>query len=129
MTGTLPLCPFIRAATKEEVLFHKSIIRIFMVGQDQLETNLFQLFVHPETSEWFSKIPVIIFEVNIAAEQKETLVTIFFVSYKFHCLQLFYCPRCPITVPVSLLANHKSKWNRVSFQALSLNWHRAAFKY
>jgi len=26
----------------------------FMVYQDRLETNLFQLFAHPENSEWFS---------------------------------------------------------------------------
>jgi len=30
-----------------------------------------QLFVHPENSEWFSIIFVIIFKVNIVAEQKQ----------------------------------------------------------
>jgi len=37
----------------------------------RLKTNLLQLFAHPEESEWFSKIFVIIFEVNIVAEQKQ----------------------------------------------------------
>jgi len=40
-----------------------------MVDQDRLETNLLQLFVHPEDSEWFSTISVILFEVSIVAEQ------------------------------------------------------------
>jgi len=37
----------------------------------RLETNLLQLFAHPEDSEWFSIIFVIIFEVNTVAEQKQ----------------------------------------------------------
>jgi len=43
-----------------------------MVYQNRLETNLLQLFGHLENSEWFSIIPVIIFEVNIVNEQKQT---------------------------------------------------------
>jgi len=43
-----------------------------MVYQDQLETNLLQLFGHPESSEWFSIISVIIFEVSVVDEQKQT---------------------------------------------------------
>jgi len=43
-----------------------------MVYQDQLEINLFQLFGHPENSEWFSTIFVISFGVNIVDEQKQT---------------------------------------------------------
>jgi len=31
-----------------------------------------QLFTHPLHSEWFSALSVIIFEVNIVAEQKQT---------------------------------------------------------
>jgi len=42
-----------------------------MVYQDRIETNLLQLFVHPETSEWFFIISGIIFEVNIVADQKQ----------------------------------------------------------
>jgi len=49
-----------------------------MVYQDLLETYLLQLFRHSENSKWFSIISVIIFEVNIIDEQKQTeLVTIF----------------------------------------------------
>jgi len=43
----------------------------FMVYQDRIETNLLQLFAKQENSEWFSIISVIIFEVNIVAEQKQ----------------------------------------------------------
>jgi len=35
------------------------------------ETNLLQLFAHPETSEWLSIIYVISLEVNIVTEQKQ----------------------------------------------------------
>jgi len=44
----------------------------FMVYHDRLETNLMQLFRYLENSEWFSIIPVIIFEVNTVDEQKQT---------------------------------------------------------
>jgi len=37
-----------------------------MVYQDCIETNLLQLFAHPENSEWFSIIYVIVFEVNMS---------------------------------------------------------------
>jgi len=36
----------------EGVPFHKSILSNFMVYQDRLETNLLQLFAHPENPEW-----------------------------------------------------------------------------
>jgi len=42
-----------------------------MVYQYPLKTNLLQLFARPENSEWFSIISVIIFDVNIVAEQKQ----------------------------------------------------------
>jgi len=48
-----------------------SIAGNFMVYQDRLETNLLQLFAHPETSERFSVISDTAFEVNIAAGQKQ----------------------------------------------------------
>jgi len=64
-----------------------------MVYQDQLETNLLQLFEHPENSEWFSKISVISFEVDIVDEQKQTeLGTIFLFFISFHWPQLFSPP-------------------------------------
>jgi len=34
--------------------FHNGIIYNFVLYQDRLETNLLQLFRHPEYSEWFS---------------------------------------------------------------------------
>jgi len=43
----------------------------FTVYQDRLETYLLQLFAHSENSILFSIISVIVFEVNIVAEQKE----------------------------------------------------------
>ena len=44
-----------------EVPFHHSITGNFMVYQDRIETNLLQLFAHPEISERFSIISVLIF--------------------------------------------------------------------
>ena len=65
-----------------EVIFRNSIIGNFMVYQNQLEISLLQLFRHPENSEWFSIISVIIFKVNIVDEQKQTqMITIFFVFW------------------------------------------------
>jgi len=54
-----------KGATEMEVPLHNSIIGNFMVYQDRPETNLLQLFGHPENSEWFSIIFVIIFQNNI----------------------------------------------------------------
>jgi len=51
--------------------FHCSIMGNFMVFQDRIKTNLLQLFGQQENSEWFSIISLIIFEVNIVAEQKQ----------------------------------------------------------
>jgi len=62
-----------------------------------------QPFGHPENSESFSVISVIIFEVNIVDEQKQTyLVTNFLFFISNHCPQLLYCPPCPTTAPASL---------------------------
>jgi len=49
------------------VLYHRE----FHGKQDLVETNLLQLFTYPQHSEWFSTLYVIIFEVNIVAEQKQ----------------------------------------------------------
>ena len=43
-----------------------------MAYQDRLKINLLQLLGHPDNSEWFSTISVIIFEVNIVDEEKQT---------------------------------------------------------
>jgi len=42
-----------------------------MVYKDRPETNLLQLFVHPQNSQWFSLRYAIIFEVNVVAMQKQ----------------------------------------------------------
>jgi len=42
-----------------------------MVYQDRIETTLLQLFVQHENSEWLSIISVVIFKVNIVAEQEQ----------------------------------------------------------
>jgi len=68
--GALSPCPFIRGAMGADMPFYKSITRNFMAYQDRIQANLLQLFVHPGTSEWFSTISGIIFEVNMIAEQK-----------------------------------------------------------
>jgi len=76
-----------------EVPFHKSSIGNLMVYQDRIETNLLQLRAHSETSEWFSIIFGIIYEVNIVAEHKQAqLVTIFF---HFHTFELPSTPSLP----------------------------------
>ena len=61
------ICPFERGAVGTDVPFYNSIIDNFIVYQDRIETDLLNLCVHPEDSEWSSVISVIIFEVNIVA--------------------------------------------------------------
>jgi len=53
-------------------LFHNSIMGNFTVYQDRFETHLLQLFTQQESSERFSIISAINFEVNVVAEQKQT---------------------------------------------------------
>jgi len=53
----------------------------FMVYQDRLETYLLQLFTHPDTSEWFSIVSVINFEVNHLAKQKQALLLTTFLFF------------------------------------------------
>jgi len=76
------------------VPFYKSIIsNVQVYYQNQIETNLLQLFAHPETAEWFSIIFSIISEVNIVAEQKQAQLG--FVLYKFALpLTLSLHPHC-----------------------------------
>jgi len=49
----------------------------FLVYQDRLETNLWQLFAHPQTSQWFSVVSGIIFVVNVISGQKQAYVSFF----------------------------------------------------
>jgi len=80
----MPTLPFHKGATGQRCLYHNSIIVNFTVYQNWIQTNLLQLFAHPENSEWFSVIPVIIiFEVNIVAERKQAYWQHFFVFSKF----------------------------------------------
>ena len=74
--------PFRWRATGIEVPFLNGIMCNFMVYQDRLEANLFQLFANPENSERFSIISV--FFINVVGEQKqEQLVRFFVVVYTF----------------------------------------------
>jgi len=74
-----------------------------MVYQDRLEPYLLQLFAHAETSDYFFyNLSVVIFEVNIVAEQKQALlVTIFcflkvFIAFNsFHCTLPYHCSSVP----------------------------------
>jgi len=63
--------PFRKGSNGADVPFHNSIIGNFIVYQDRIETFLLKLCAHPENSEWFSVISVIIFEVKIVAEEKQ----------------------------------------------------------
>jgi len=64
----LPPLTFQKGVTGAVVPFHNSIIGNFMVYQARIETNFLQLFAHPENSEGFSIISLIIFEANIVAK-------------------------------------------------------------
>jgi len=52
--------------------FFITVYRNFMVYKDRFKTNLLQLFTQQENSGCFSAISVIIGEVNIVTEQKQT---------------------------------------------------------
>jgi len=86
--------PFKRGATGAEVDFDNSIVGNFIVDEDWFETNLFQLFTQLQNSEWFSTISVIIFEVNIAPEQKQAywwIIFCFFHTFAFPSTLLVPC--------------------------------------
>jgi len=68
--GVVPVT-FQKGGNGAEVPRHNSIIGNFMMCQDRIETNFLQLSAHPENSEWFSLISVIISEANNVAEQKQ----------------------------------------------------------
>jgi len=71
MTGLFSPCPFKREATGVDLLFHNRIISNFIVNNDRLETNLLQIFAHPQKPEWVSILSGRIFEVNVVARQKQ----------------------------------------------------------
>jgi len=74
-----------------------------MVCRVRIETTLLQLFLRQENLEWIFIIPVIIFEININAEQKQAQPNgsdfLFFIS--FHCPKRFTAV-CPSATPASL---------------------------
>jgi len=51
-------------------LFDDNILGNFMVYQEWFETKLLRLFAHPENSEWFSIISVIVFDLTLFLKQK-----------------------------------------------------------
>ena len=55
-----PPFPFKRGAMGAEEPFHNRITGNFMVSKDRLETNLLQLFAHPQNSECFCIISAIV---------------------------------------------------------------------
>jgi len=65
--GLFPLT-FHKGLRDQRCLFPK--VGKLMAYQHRIETNLLQLFAHPKSSEWFSIISGIIFEVKIVDEQK-----------------------------------------------------------
>ena len=107
--GHCPASPFKMGATAAEVSFHKTIISNLIVYQDRTEIHFLKLSAHPENSEWFSTVSVIIFKVIIVAEQKQTMVTIFLYFIRVHWPRLFYCSHCPTAVPAFLGMTHRHK--------------------
>ena len=69
--GLCSTCRSQRAETRAAVPFHYRVVGNFTVDNDPLETTLLQLFVYPGSSEWFSIISAIDFEVNVVAAQKQ----------------------------------------------------------
>ena len=63
--------PFHKGGKRAAVPLYENAIGNFMVYLDRIETNLLELFAHPEISDWFSILSGIVFEVNIVAEQKQ----------------------------------------------------------
>jgi len=59
--GDISPLPFHKGGKGAAVPFYENVIGNFMVCQVRIETNLLQLFAHPETSGWFSIFSGIIF--------------------------------------------------------------------
>jgi len=93
MWGTAPECPrgYGSGAHRAEVPFHNSAIDNFMVCEDRLETNLLQLFVHPENNVW-----------GQCCCWTETYGNGHLVFYNFQCPQLFHFSHALTAVPASL---------------------------
>ena len=73
--------------------FYNSITGNFMVYPDRLEKKFIAAIGHRENSEWFSISSVIVFEVNIIDEKKQTqLVTTFLFLIISIALNCFTAP-------------------------------------
>jgi len=80
-----------------------------MVYQDRIDTNLLQLFAHPETTEWFSIISGIIFEsTSLLNRNKYNWLRFCLFFIRLHCPQLFYCPSLPYCCSVIPGCCHKA---------------------
>jgi len=75
--------PFRKGSNGADVSFHNNIIGNFIVCQDRIETDLLKLCAHPENSEWFSVISVIIVEVKLLLNRNKHNWQWFFAFYKF----------------------------------------------
>jgi len=62
-----------------------------------METNLLQPFAHPESSDWFSTIFIVVSEVDIVAKQKQAYWNDIFVFRKFPLPSTFLLPPLPYT--------------------------------
>ena len=98
--GSIASLPFHKGT---KVPFRNSITGHFMVYKDWLETNVLQLFAHPENSEWFF-FYFCYYCLGQRCSRTETSVigNDFLIFISFHCPQLFHCPRCRVAVPASL---------------------------
>jgi len=66
-----------------------------IVDQDRFEinlVNLLQLFAHPEHSKWFCFVSIIIFEVDIVAEQKQAHFGSDFLFFMFPLPSTLFMP-------------------------------------
>jgi len=77
----------------------------FVVYEDRLETNLLQLFAHPENSEWFSIIYAICLGQRCCCAKTSIIGYDFFFFKDSIALNSFIAPllhRCPASLVVTL---------------------------
>jgi len=103
ITWPMPPCPIKRGATGPVMPFYNSIIGIFIVNQKQFETNLLQLFAHPENSKCFSIISVTALRLRSTLFPNTNKHNCGILCYVFHTFTLpsiFFCllPYCYLAV-------------------------------
>jgi len=99
----MPPYPIKRGATGAVMPFYNSIIRNFIVNQEQFETNLLQLFAHPENSKCFSIISVTALRLRSTLFPNTNKHNCGILCYVFHTFTLpsiFFCllPYCYLAV-------------------------------